>query len=437
MGLFKKHKKQNEQDMESSEYDLRHNQQLKKLREVTQIGNEESMLLEREEEPYKEGKVTEKSEEKEIPKEIKKMERKKVNRKNKADCLEYVKEQAEIAAMAQKQLMETKIEYGAVTAYLTDIQKIDQIPSEDKNRLVEAARRTLNLSEERNRFQNREVKISDIMYKHLEKYEEEIPNEIVKMKENEEYEGLVQQDLRNLEAQKVELDFEKDGLQNKKSFIQTVSIISTVIVVILVILFLIFQAKFEMDVTIPILLTVMLGCGAVLVIFLENNRTNAAFALNERKINKVIGLMNKVKIKFVNNRNNLDYTYQKYRVHSSKELSYLWEQYVILKDETRRYQQNTELLDYYHNAMLDVLKEYDIDDADVWLYQPLALIDGKEMVEVRHRLNTRRQKLREQIDYNNSIIRDCKSEITQILNEHKDLEYQVDKIERQYEVILH
>ena len=322
-------------------------------------------------------------------------------------------------------------------AYLTDIQKIDQIPSEDKNRLVEAARRTLNLSEERNRFQNREVKISDIMYKHLEKYEEEIPNEIVKMKENEEYEGLVQQDLRNLEAQKVELDFEKDGLQNKKSFIQTVSIISTVIVVILVILFLIFQAKFEMDVTIPILLTVMLGCGAVLVIFLENNRTNAAFALNERKINKVIGLMNKVKIKFVNNRNNLDYTYQKYRVHSSKELSYVWEQYVILKDETRRYQQNTELLDYYHNAMLDVLKEYDIDDADVWLYQPLALIDGKEMVEVRHRLNTRRQKLREQIDYNNSIIRDCKSEITQILNEHKDLEYQVDKIERQYEVILH
>ena len=115
----------------------------------------------------------------------------------------------------------------------------------------------------------------------------------------------------------------------------------------------------------------------------------------------------------------------------------MWEQYVILKDETRRYQQNTELLDYYHNAMLDVLKEYDIDDADVWLYQPLALIDGKEMVEVRHRLNTRRQKLREQIDYNNSIIRDCKSEITQILNEHKDLEYQVDKFESQYEVILH
>lgn len=423
--------------------ELRRNQQLLKLREESAARQEENS-------GQKEDRVAREIEDQSLTSEEERairqedsefpidshVDRKKVNYKNKKDCLDYVVEQCEMIAMAEKQLMETKIEYGAVTAYLTDIQKIDQIPLEHKDTLMEAARRILNLKEERNRYQNREVKISEIMYKHLEKYEDMIPSEIVKMKKNEEYEQLIKEDLRNLESEKGALVFEREELDHKKSYIKSISVIASLLIVVLIVMFGLFQAKFEMDVTLPLLLTVLVGGIAVFLIFIENNRTNEAIQMNERKLNKAIGLINKVKIKFVNNRNNLDYTYQKFRVHASKEFSYLWEEYVKLKDETRRYQQNTELLEYYQKSLIHELKEYDVEDAEVWIYQPLALLDGKEMVEVRHRLNHRRQKLREQIDYNNSILRASKQEIQKVVKQAPQLEYQVDKLLNEYKIEL-
>ncbi len=36
-------------------------------------------------------------------------------------------------------------------------------------------------------------------------------------------------------------------------------------------------------------------------------------------------------------------------------------------------------------------------DSEIWIYQPTAILDSREMVEVRHRLNVRRQKLRERM----------------------------------------
>lgn len=412
----KKNNSDDKRKRKSSEIEKNINQQMMKLYEIDLSKEEKETKAE------------------EPPVEYKRVERKKINYKNKKECMDYVTDQCEMIVMATKQLTETKLEYAAVTEYLTDIQKIDQIPADNKEPLVESARRIVNLTQERNRFQNREVKIAEVMYKHLEKYEDVIPDEIVKMKENEAYEELVKSDLRNLESEKTSLTVEKDEITNKKSYIQSISIIVTALVLILFAIFAVFHMKFHIDVTLPMLLTIILGIGAVFVLFLENNRSNIAMNLCERKLNKVIGLTNKVKIKFVNNRNNLDYTYQKFRVHNSKELIYLWDEYVKLKDEKRRYQKNTELLESYREALLEELAQYHIEDTEVWLYQPLALIDGREMVEVRHRLNERRQKLREQIDYNNGIIRDGKREIEKVVQQLPELEYEIDKIMQGFEL---
>lgn len=362
------------------------------------------------------------------------LDRKKVNYKKKSDCLEDAAEQCEIITMAKKQLMDTRIEYGAVTSYLTDIQKIDRIPKDSKEKLMDSARRVLTLTQERGRFQNREVKISDFMYKHLEKYEDIVPNEIVKMKKNEEYEQLIKKDLESLEGEKAVLSYEKEELEQKKSYMRCISIISCLLLVLLFIMFIVFQSQSQMEVKMPILLTVFVGIVVVFFLFLENNKTNAAICLNERKLNKAIGLTNKVKIKYVNNRNNLDYTYQKFRVNAAKEFAYLWEQYVKVKDETRRYQQNTELLEFYHRVLVEELKSYDVEDSEVWLYQPLALIDEKEMVEVRHRLNNRRQKLREQIDYNNELIASCKAELQKILEQSPNLKEQIEEMLKEHQI---
>jgi hypothetical protein len=47
-----------------------------------------------------------------------------------------------------------------------------------------------------------------------------------------------------------------------------------------------------------------------------------------------------------------------------------------------------------------MLTGYQVKDPEVWLVQTYAILDDREMVEIRHDLNQRRQKLREKIQYN-------------------------------------
>ena len=61
--------------------------------------------------------------------------------------------------------------------------------------------------------------------------------------------------------------------------------------------------------------------------------------------------------------------------------------------------------------LLDLLKNLGLYDAKLWLSQGRALVYSKDMVEVRHDLNTQRQKLRKQIEYNENRIEEAKKNI--------------------------
>ena len=52
------------------------------------------------------------------------------------------------------------------------------------------------------------------------------------------------------------------------------------------------------------------------------------------------------------------------------------------------------------DQLLELLRDNHVATPDIWLSQTLAIIDPKEMVEVRHALNIRRQKLRERMAEN-------------------------------------
>ena len=105
-----------------------------------------------------------------------------------------------------------------------------------------------------------------------------------------------------------------------------------------------------------------------------------------------------MKIKYVNNENGLSYTYRKYLVHNSTQLEYNWNQYKEEKEKERKYQKNSSELDRHITKLVEILRMNDVNDPDIWVHQVIALIDEKEMVEVRHSLNKRRQQLREDIE---------------------------------------
>jgi len=78
------------------------------------------------------------------------------------DPSRIITENCEQVLESNRQMEELKVEYQAVTSYLTDIQKIDQIPAEDRELLNDAARKIITFTRERSKFQNSTVRISEI-----------------------------------------------------------------------------------------------------------------------------------------------------------------------------------------------------------------------------------------------------------------------------------
>ena len=67
-------------------------------------------------------------------------------------------------------------------------------------------------------------------------------------------------------------------------------------------------------------------------------------------------------------------------------------------------------------------------DAEIWLQQIPALLDNREMVEVKHSLNVRRQKLREQMKQNEEARQNSFVCVKGILTEHPELKEQAREV---------
>lgn len=317
---------------------------------------------------------------------------------NSIEQLGFIRENCDMIAESDRQVKEAKIEYQAVSSYLTDMQKIDMIPIEQRENLDEAAKKIYNLTLERSKFQKKHTRILDRQYRIFERYEMMIPREFPMIKEKEEYQVKIDKDMEYLEKEKDILAQEKEEIMGKQGYLRGIAIATSVVVVLLFALFAFLGRSENANLSIPFLLTVLMGMASAFYIFMEARKNSYEFQLVQLKQNRQIVLMNKVKIKSVNNLNYLDYTYNKYMVDNYEELKSLWDEFLMLKEQMKLYQSNTEMLEFYNKELVKELNKADVADAEIWIYQPLAILDSREMVEIRHRLNVRRQKLRERID---------------------------------------
>lgn len=351
-----------------------------------------------------------------------------------AERIGYVKDNCEVITESTRQISEAKAEYQLVTSYLTDMQKIDLI--QQRERLEDAARKIINLTKERNKLKNKSSILSDKQYHLFEQYELQIPKELPMIKDGEEYQVIIEQDIKHLERERKELSQEQEDIFSKQAFLKGIAITTSVIIIILFVLFALLSSYSGANYTAPFLMTVLMGMGSALYIFLEARKNASAIRLVQSKQNRQIMLMNKVIIKSVNNRSYLDYVYSKYAVTNYSQLKALWEEYVRVKDESRRYLNNTELLEFYHKELISELQKYGIADSEIWIYQPTAILDPKEMVEVRHRLNVRRQKLRERIDMNSKQKQEALEAIKATINKYPDCAEDANKILLRYRIEL-
>ena len=307
-------------------------------------------------------------------------------------------------ADATRELENLTFEYDMVTSYLKDMEEIEALPPEESEQLKECAKRVSLLQDSKADFMERPRRISDEKYQQIERIADEVEEGYQKLTETEEYQDLIRQDLNRLEGEKHAYLYRKNEVMHIISDTRGMAFICVAALGLCILLLLLLQFFLEMDTQAGYLVTAAAAAIAITVIYVKHVDARKELHRVETGINKIILLQNKVKIRYVNNTNLLDYLYLKYGVSSAQELIELWENYKIEKEEREKFRRAELDLDYNEQELLQILKRYQIKDPAVWLHQTEAILDHKEMVEIRHNLIIRRQSLRRRMDYNKEVV---------------------------------
>jgi len=316
----------------------------------------------------------------------------------------YVKNCLEKMAEATKELENLNFEYNMVTSYLKDMEEIEALPPEESEQLKDCARRVSLLQERKTDFMGRPHRITDEKYRMVERMEDQMDEAFEKLTDAENYQELIRKDLNRLEGEKHAYLYRKNEVMRIISDTKGMAIICVTALGLCVLLLLFLQFFLEMDTQLGYLLTAGAAAIVITMIYVKHMDARRELKRVETGINKIILLQNKVKIRYVNNTNLLEYLYMKYGVSSAKELTQMWENYKLEKEEREKFRRAELDLDYNEQELLQMLKCYQIQDPAIWLHQTEAILEPKEMVEIRHNLIIRRQSLRRRMDYNKEVV---------------------------------
>lgn len=345
----------------------------------------------------------------------------------------YVRCLVEQMRDASVELDKVAYEYNLVTSYLTDMEEIEALPDIQRNEVSDYAKRVGYLDKERNTYQGKINRMTDAKFKQMERMEDDIEEGIQKLGEIEDYQTCVKQDLQKLEGEKHAYQYRKNELRIMMENVKGMATICLVALGLCVVMLLVLQMAFSLDVQIGYLITVGAAAVFLTLVYVKFAETSKELFRVENAINKIILLQNRVKIRYVNNTNLMDYLYLKYEVNNSRELSYLWDQYKEEQIEREKYKQTVEDLEFFQKELIRILRRYHLKDPNIWIHQAGALIDHKEMVEIRHGLILRRQKLRKQMDYNKDLAISAQSEVKDIVEEFPEYAKKILAIVAEYE----
>lgn len=343
-------------------------------------------------------------------------QKEKVDLKDKMQRIEYIQRLQEGIREAGQQNERVKEEYADVTSHLKDIQLMDQALEEEKEVLTTTAAAIDQLIRERDYLKKRRYKFNDAQRLSMEKYEATAAEDVRKLQEFEDYQIKIKNDLRQLESEKQLLKADKRDIISKQGTLRIVSKILAGILAVFGILMLTIALAFSVDVTVPVIATAAFAFIVLFIIVWEARANRTDMVIKERQYDRAVSLLNRVKIKYVNNTRTIDYMCMKFHVRNATELEFVYDQYQKAKREWARKRESVYLLNEKKDILIAELKNIGVRDAEIWCSQVRAIIEPKEMVEVRHELNSRRQQLRKQIDYNTGIIQDFINELERIRN---------------------
>ncbi|MBP5152863.1 MAG: hypothetical protein ILP13_08130 [Lachnospiraceae bacterium] len=334
---------------------------------------------------------------------------------------------------ASAELDRINSEYALVTSYLTDMEDIENLPKEDKEQIEHIARHIHDLRKTHDAYVLKPSLMTEEEFNRMAAMEEEAKEGISKLSEQENYRDKVKSDLNRIDKERSAYDYRRrevaSSIENYRTFVTIALFTAAVLIVLLLAL----DFLTNLNVNYGYYATIIIFAVALTVLYVKYTDRVSEKKRIDNTANELILLENKVKIRYVNNRNLLDYLYTKYSVGSAGELKSLYERYVKEKEDRRNFERNEAVYEDELARLIRALKNQKIVTPEIWIHQTDALYDSREMVEIRHRLIGRRQKLRKQLEYNEKIATDNGDEIKRIIKDYPESANSILRLVEQYE----
>lgn len=328
---------------------------------------------------------------------------------------------------ATYQMEDLRVEYEMVTSYFEDIQIIEELPQNVRQEIVDTAKKIAFLETETSAYLHSDDRISDENFRMIQSVEKDLTDIFGQLKDLEDMDMKIKRDMQHLEGEKFSQEYLQESIEGRQRKLRTFMVVFGTVSVLLVLTLAVTGILLEISLIIPVLLILLVVAAMAALCVVTYRNLSYEYKLSQMRENRAINLMNKVKIKYINNTSTLEYVYSKYGIKSLREMEYLYDQYLIMVDEVRKYQKSAGNLREYSDALTKLLFAHGVKDPDIWTKQSAALIDNREMVEVKHSLNVRRQKLRDQIAYNENLRLSGLKDIREMLRTNPELRDEVRK----------
>jgi len=359
--------------------------------------------------------------------------RRSININDRAAREEYVRECCEMMSTASKDVEKQKAEYQQVLSALADLDELDSLPMAEKTLVKTKAKKIVKIEDEEEEYVRPQRKITEAQYRRMEKLEDDIPDILKKMKEDEQYQMLVRRDLNLLEGEKGALAYQRKEDRAKIRNARTWALIVLFASIMAAALLFVLNKTMRVDIQMGLVIVAAALALALTGIFVSFENAQQGVARTNRKINKTINLQNTVKIKYVNITNVLDYNYAKYGILNSYELGYMWEKFQEEKASRLHDTDVAERLEEARRELYQILRQYHINDPSRIAYEPRIITDTAEMENTRRDLNVQRQRLRKGIDFEVFNLENAKSELESLVKEYPQYAKEILAVVDQYE----
>ncbi|WP_304944311.1 hypothetical protein [Vallitalea guaymasensis] len=264
-------------------------------------------------------------------------------------------------------------EYDRLNKIHTSIQQIEKMNKKQLAEFENCANNYIAIKNDKVEYVDR-IKGAGQQFDYLQDYEENIDDVIKNLKSVEQRQRDVKNDITYIEGEKGDLLYGKERLIKAQKFVKILMIGLLTIFAFSALILSVVYTNNDVDIFIPsIIMIVVIGFFS-LWIYIFRRYVIHEIKKNNILMQRAVELLNKVKLKYVNNEQFLAYEYNKYKVKSGDMLEDRWKQFQQNKKDKSNIHKISGNIIILEDDIERVLKKHDIqsinyilDNIDIYL----------------------------------------------------------------------